>query len=427
MSTTASLPPTVTIPGNGLEITLPAFPTVAQILLSLQAAVEALNSLLTNFNGGGVTETYLEGACLALGSDASTYPGVTAEGAYQLLTDVQNAAFVLTAKGTALDLKAADLGVSRKLAVAAQGGYVFTNLAGPVTVDTIIAKGAIVASNPADPTQSPVLYTSTAPTTIPAGSAQSGVVNIAAANPGSAGNAIPGAVKTVVAGAPGCSGVNPTAIAGGADTEGDDAPSGGLRARTLNAIADASQCTISAIENDAASFPGVTSAVLAENTADDGITPLLGRGQLYIDDGSGNLGADANSPIVATVQAAFTSGLYRAAGTQVHVVGSVLLLATVTLAIRVSQQYVLTTATAASVAAAVQLAIYTYFAGLTIGKPAYVSEIIRYAAEVPGVVDVIIGGVTINGMAGNLQPSPSQVLRCADLASIGVATVVIPV
>lgn len=409
MSTTVTLP-------SGLPVTLPTFPTTAEVLASLQAAVEVLNGLITNFNAGGVVETYLEGASLALGSDSSTYPGMTVSGAYEQLALVQNAAYVLTASGTALDLKAADLGVTRKAAVAATGPYVFTiiNIA---VVDTVIAAGATVASESADPTATPSLYTTQTDATIPAGSSTSNTVQITAVNGGSAGNAPAGGVTSIISGASGVTGSNPQPVSGGANTEGDDTPNGGLRARVLLAIPNASQGTISALEEGALSFAGVVSALLVENTNDSG-APQLGIGQLYIDDGSGNLGSSSNPNfgIIATVQAAFTSGLFRAAGTQVNIVGSQLLPVFVTLDMYVAQSYITETASEASVIEAVQTAIYNYVEGLAIGKTVFRAEIIFAALGVPGVVNV--STVAINAAAVDLVPTAVQCARCASLASI---------
>jgi uncharacterized phage protein gp47/JayE len=412
----------VVIPETEETITLPTFPTTADVLASLQSAIQALNTLITNFNPGSVVETYLEGCALGLGSDANTYPGVTAEGAYQLLAQVQNAAFALTATGSALDLKAADVGVYRKPAVAAAGPYVFSIIS-PTNQAQVIPAGSLVAAEPADPTAPPIIFSTDSDATIAAGATTSNQITITAVTAGSSGNQLTGAVTTIISAGSNVTGTNPQAVSGGADEEQDDSPNGGLRARVLSAIADASQGTISAIEQAAKSFPGVEDAVLVENTAADG-TPQDGVGQLYIDDGTGDLGntSNANHPIIAEVQAAFTSGLYRAAGTQVNVVGSLLLAVTVSLTAQVNQNYTAQTSPLATVVENIQIAIYNYLLTIGIGKPAFVSEIARYANEVAGVSNVIVTSIMINGANVDLMPTNVQVPRAANTAAISVTT-----
>jgi uncharacterized phage protein gp47/JayE len=401
-----------------VSTTLPTFPTTSDVLASLQAALQALNPLLTNYNAGGVTETYLEAASILVGSDASTYPGVVQKGAYELLTIVQTAEFILTASGNFLDLKAADVGVTRKAAVAASGPVQFY----PTTVSssvTLIPAGTIVAAESADPTALPIAYMTDTNDTIPANGTESVGTTVTAVNPGSSGNqATVGAINTVVSGVTGVTVASTQTIAGGADIEGDDTPNGGLRARALAAIPNASQCTISAIENAALSFAGITNAVAQDINTDP--TQLRGVVQLYVDDGSGDLGnaSNANYPILATMQTAFDSGLYRAAGVQVNVQGSELLATTVSLVLYVKALYVAQTASLASVVAAVQLAIYNYVQSVGIGQPVLLSEIITAACEVAGVADVPISSVQINGSGANLQPSAIQAPRLANLAAV---------
>jgi uncharacterized phage protein gp47/JayE len=394
-----------------VSTTLPTFPTTANILASLQSALQALQPLLTNYNAGGVTETFLEAASILTGSDASSYPGVVQKGAYELLTIVQSAEFILTASGNFLDLKAADVGVTRKPAVSASGPVQFY----PTTVSSspiLIPAGTLVAAESADPTAMPIAYATDTDDTIPANGTQSAGTTVTAVTPGSSGNqATVGAINTVISGVTGVTVASTQTIAGGADI-------GGLRARALAAIPNASQCTISAIENSALSFAGITNAVAQDINSDP--TQLRGIVQLYVDDGSGDLGnaSNANYPILATMQTAFDSGLYRAAGVQVNVQGSELLATTVSLVLYVNALYVAQTASLASVVAAVQLAIYNYVQGVGIGQPVLLSEIITAACEVAGVADVPISSVQINGSGANLQPSAIQAPRLANLAAV---------
>jgi uncharacterized phage protein gp47/JayE len=399
-------------------IQLPTFPTTTDVLASLQAALQALNPLLTNFNAGGATETYLEAASLLTGSDASTYPGVVQKGAYELLALVQGAEFILTASGTFLDLKAADVGITRKPAVGASGPVVFY-----ATVNSLIAnvipEGTLVAAESADPTVLPAVYATQADATIPIGGAQSNTVIALAVSLGSAGNqSVIGAVNTVVSGATGVSVASTGTMGGGADVEQDDSPNGGLRARALQAIPNASQCTLTAIEADAINYPGITSAV----ATDINIDPTIARGivELYVDDGTGNLGdaSNANYVVLATMQTDFNRGLYHAAGTQVNVQGSLLLPTTVSLVVGINLAYATDISPAAAIILLVRSAVYNYVQAVGIGSPVLLSEIIRIAAEVAGVSDVPITAVTINGAGSNLQPLPTQACRCVGLGNV---------
>jgi uncharacterized phage protein gp47/JayE len=405
-----------------MSVTLPTFPTTAEILASLQAALQALNGLLSNYNAGGATETYLEAASLALGSDADSYPNVTVPGAYELLTQVQNAEFILTATGSYLDLKAADVGVTRKPAVAATGAGHFIAPT-PPSSNEVISIGTLVAAEPVDPTANPIVYATTATATILAGQTTSNVVTFTAVAAGSSGNQVIGAVNQNINAPFGVSFANTVAATGGADIETDAS----LQSRALAAVPNASQGTKAALENAALSYAGVSSARLLDNTADDGVTPMLGRSQLYIDDGSGDLGdvGNVNHAIIATVQAAFDSGLYRAAGTQVHVVGSLLLAVTLNITIQVSQAYTQTTSSTSAIQTAAQLALFTYINSIALGRPVFVSEVISAAIEVGGVVNVPLTSVVINGVNGDLIPTPIQTPRCASLSSVNVTVVVV--
>jgi uncharacterized phage protein gp47/JayE len=402
-----------------MSIVLPTYPTTDAVLTSLQTQVEALQSLLTNFNAGGATETLLEAEALNLGSDATTYPGVTQEGAYQLLEAVQAAAYILSANGSDLDNKAADVGVYRKAAVAATGVVVFS-IAVTSGSPTVIPIGTIVGAEPADPTASPILYATTQTATIIAGQLTSNAVDVVAVATGTQGNVIAGAVNQVLSGPGGTSVTNPNSIGGGADTEGDDSPNGGLRARALAAVPNASQCTIAALIEAAESYAGIVSATVLDNTADDGITFERGLSQLYVDDGTGDLGnpTNPNHAVIAELQAALNSGLYRSAGTQVNVVGSILLPVTIGLQYIYDTVYASTLSTPADIQTAVQLAIYNYVNALPIGRPVIVAELITQVCGVGGVWNVPVGSVVINGTSADLYPTATQTARCENLAAI---------
>jgi uncharacterized phage protein gp47/JayE len=402
---------------------LPTFPQTAEVLKSLQAALQNLNSLLTNFNNGGVTETYLEALALLSGSDASTYPNVVTQSIYELLTIVQNSAFALTATGASLDNKAADVGLSRKPASYSSGPVVFT----PTTISSVpnvIGAGALVAAESADPTALPVVYRTMASVTIPANSsAPSESVLVQAVNAGANGNqSAPGAINTVISGATGVTVTSTDIISGGSDTEQDDEPNGGLRARVLAAIPNASQGTLAALEGDAKSYAGVVDAVATDANIDPTIP--LGVVNLYIDDGSGDLGnlTNQNNAIVQQMQSDFDSGKFRAAGVEVNVAGSrINFITSIGLTVSVNQSYATSQSDLRVVAGNVQTAVAKYVNGLGIGKPVLVAEIVAAATAVNGVSDVVVTSVTINGYQGNVSPGATFTSR---IASSGLVSVI---
>jgi uncharacterized phage protein gp47/JayE len=399
-----------------VSIVLPTYPTTADVLASLQSTVESLQSLLTNFNAGGVTETLLEAEALNLGSDASSYPGVTVQGAYQLLTSVQAAAYILSATGSDLDNKAADVGVYRKAAVAATGQVTFS-IAVSGGSPTIIPIGTLVGAEPADPSGSPIVYATTTTGTIPSGQTQSNSVAVEAVNTGTLGNVAAGAINQVLSGPGGTFVTNPLSIGGGANTESDTS----LRTRALAAVPNASQCTAAALIEAALSFPGIASATVVDLTNPAGDFQL-GCVQLYVDDGTGDIGnpTNPNHAEIAALQAALNSGLYRAAGVQVNVVGSILLPVTIALGYTYDTGYASTETTPAAIQTAVELAIYNYVNALPIGNPVTIAELIAQVFTVQGVWNVAVGSVVINGANADLFPSATQTPRCANLASVTV-------
>jgi uncharacterized phage protein gp47/JayE len=399
--------------------TLPALPTVADILASAQASLSELQGLLTNFNPGGVTETTLEALALALGIDATSYPGVQQPGAYQLLQRAQQAAYILTAVGSDLDNKAADVNVFRKQPGTAQGGFQFS-LPAPAVTATVFSVGTLVAAQQADPTVSPVLFVTTAAVTVPMGATNaSTIAPIIAQVAGSSGNQPIGAVNVVVSGPYGATGFNPTATGGGSDLEGDDAPNGGLRARALAAIPNAAQCTVAAIEQDALSYSGVITALLLENLADDGVTFEPGRGQLLVDNGTGTLGS--NTALISQIQTDFNSGLYRGASTQVHVVGATQTPVTsVSLSLTYDPTYANNIASIATTETAIATSIFAYINGLGIGNAVLIAAIIKLVMETPGVTDVTVSSVRVNGSNADFQPLFSQTARIASTSLVSI-------
>lgn len=393
-----------------MSVSFPAYPTTAEIVASLRAAIELLQGMLTNFNAGGVTETYIEGVSIALGSDASAIPGTTVPGLYEALNDLRNAEYILTASGTALDAKCADVGVTRKPATPSSVQVQFSQTPPPVSNINIPA-GTLVAAQSVDPTAPPIVFSTQAAITYLAGQPNSPLVSAVSTTNGSNTKVEAGAINTVVSGPGGLNVTNPARAAGGDDVEGDDTPNGGLRARGLAAIPNASQCTQAAIINDALAYAGITSAAVKDNTEDDGTTFLRGKVQLYLDDGSGNLGGN-NPALVAQIQADFNSGKYRAAGVQVDVHGSTISAVAVVLHYNVSLAYTQTVGPDTVVTAAIQQAVLNMISALPIGRALTIADIVEAAGAVEGVANVKVGTITINGVAADFVPGVSQCARC---------------
>jgi uncharacterized phage protein gp47/JayE len=406
-----------------VSFTLPSFPKTSDIVYSIQSALtQPPVSLITNFNIGGFTRTLIDAVAVSLGSDASSIPGVTQPGAYQILTQIQQSAFALTASGVYLDLKAADVGVTRKQATSAGAPVLFASSPPPGS-NTLIPAGTLCAAEPVNPTGTPFVFVTQADITYLAGQPTSPSVLVICNTAGSGGNVQVGAINIVLSGPSGLSVTNPAAASGGTDTEQDDSPNGGLRYRTLQAIPNASQCTQSALELDALSYDGVVSVSLLDNTAADGVTFERGVVQIYIDDGTGNISVN-NPHLITTMQGDFDSGKYRAAGVQVDINGSTLITVTASLHYNVSLAYTQTRGTAASVTSAIQLAVYDYIQNVPIGRAVTLAAIVAAAEAVPGCANVILSSVLINGSPSDfIPPLPQDVPRCTAAASSAITVV----
>lgn len=261
--------------------------------------------------------------------------------------------------------------------------------------------------------------------TIAAGATVSTAATALAINAGSAGECAANTITTIRSGgvtATSC--FNPAKATGGADTEGDDTPNGGLRARGLAAIANASQGTLAAIADDARKYAGITSAACVDLTTPDG---HFERGSVlvYCDDGTGDLGSSANLNNAALVafQTDLTAGKWRAAGVTVIAIGSVLFPVTASLSIDVSAAYLALGHDAPAIATAVQAAVYGMINALAMGAPVTLAAIIDTAKTTAGVSNVLVATVTINGAAADLIPLPQQVVRCVNAPSDVAVTV----
>ena len=167
----------------------------------LKANFVALAADITDFNVGSVIRSLLEAIALGL------------ENLWFYADRIYQACFVATARGDDLDLRAAELGITRKQAAKARGWVRFTGDNG-----TVIPAGTIVSTSPSvDPVAE---FKTTQDVTITGGSVSAPVEALAA---GRSGNVAQGKITYVPQTIPGVNSVtNPVATAGGADTETDE-------------------------------------------------------------------------------------------------------------------------------------------------------------------------------------------------------------
>lgn len=397
---------------------LPTSPTCAEVYQSLKNYIanppNGGGSLITNFNAGGVADTMLKAISVAFGSDASSLPNVQQPGAFERLDAVQSDEFISTASGTALDLKCLDVGVKRKDATTAVG-IIQVTIPGGSTV----TQGVVCIATLADPTIAPVQFTVNADTVVPSNTPTD--VAITCTETGSIGNVDPGTITQIQFAGATCS--NAAATAFGTDTEQDDTPNGGLRARGLAAIPNDTDCTVPAIANDALAFDGIVSSTVIDLTDTDGTTPALARAQLYVSDADGNIGdpTSPNYPILQSIIAVFNSGQHRAAGCIVGVHGSIQDIVTVALTVYMTKAYVNAGGTALALQNMIQLAVQNTANETVISAALRLSKIVTAAQSVDdgiAVDHVVDTTVLINGSNSDYTPANSHQVHITDPTTI---------
>lgn len=389
----------------------------------MRGFLQQRGALITNFNAGGLAESILESVGVSLGSDGASFPGVTATPLYASLLAVAAGAYVATASGSALDAAVSNVGLLRKNTAnyanyGFAGGYATFSVATAPATPLVIPSGTVIAAETADPTQTPILYTTTASGVITTGTTSVSGIAFIAQQSGTSGNQPGGAVNTVLSGPAGIQVTNPLPTVGGLSAESDAA----LQARALGTLPSAAQCTPPAIVNDALAQTGITYAYVLENTnATGGVQ--FGVSQLYCDDGSGNLSSPANpnhGSLVA-LQNALTTGAYRAAGVVVQANGSVPSYLTITMNVVLSKTYLAAGGTAAAVTGAAQQAIYNAVTALPVGSRVNLDFLVEAVenAAISGLAEVVLSSVTINGSAQDFIPSYGFIApRLLNLASV---------
>ncbi len=209
--------------------------------------------------------------------------------------------------------------------------------------------------------------------------------NVASGALNTLGNAIPG-VDTVTNAAP---------FENGANAESDPA----YRARFVSYLASLSKCTPLAIETAVESVQADVTQTLVENQTYAGSTE---RGYFYIvaDDGSGDPPSGFLSTVANAVEAT------RPIGTQYGVFGPSEVSAAIVLTVVAAEGY-----THAAVTPVVQTALQGYTNSLAMGATLELFQIVLQAGAVPGVGNVPLSSVTINGVAADLTVTPQQVIK----------------
>jgi uncharacterized phage protein gp47/JayE len=297
---------------------------------------------------------------------------------------------------------------ARLPAVAAQGVVTFARQT--PTLQAVVPVGSTVQSQ--DGTQTFTVYADPTNPAYNAGlggfvlapGAASVNVSVRALTPGSAGNALAGAVSVITSGIAGIDTVtNAAPFASGQDAELDPP----LRARFVNFVNSLSRGTPLSLKAAIQAVQLGAVCTVVENQTYAGATQY-GYGYVVVDDGSGAPATSFLSACAAAVEAV------RGLSIQVGVFAPVVLTANWGMTLSVAAGY-----SKPSVAASVQTAVSTYIAALGLGNALNLTRLSQIAYDAsPGVANV--SGVTVNGGASDLAASPKQVIKP------GTATVTTP-
>lgn len=219
------------------------------------------------------------------------------------------------------------------------------------------------------------------------------VVNTTA---GAAGNVIASAISVIGNAIPGVDTVtNAAPFENGANAETDPA----YRARFVSYLASLSKCTPEAIATAITSVQLDVTESLVENFSYAGAAQ---PGYFYavVDDGSG----DPPSGFISTVSNAIEAT--RPIGTSYGVFGPSDVMAAIALTVAAATGYTL-----GQIEPLVQTAIEDFVDSLAMGATLQISDLITTAREVPGVANVVVPSVTINGGTSDLTASAQQVIK----------------
>ncbi|KHK58042.1 baseplate protein [Ralstonia sp. A12] len=301
-----------------------------------------------------------------------------------------------TSSGADLDSWMADFGLSRLAAVPATGTVTFSRFT--TTQQVLVPLTAVVQTgdgtqqfNVTVDTTNPAYNALLGGYVIPAGAA-SVVVPVQAVVPGVAGNAVAGAVSTIVGAIVGVDTVtNAATFTNGADAE----PDGAFRSRFIAYVASLSKATKTAIGSAIASIKQGLTYVILENQTYAGLQQN-GTFIVIVDDGSGSPSSALLSSVSNAVDAV------RPLTSTFYVYGPVVVNATVAMNIATAAGY-----THQVITAQVQTALMNYVNSLPLGTTLAYSRLAQVAYDAsPGVINVtsmLLNGGTTDLPATNLQ------------------------
>ncbi|MCF8566920.1 baseplate J/gp47 family protein [Alicyclobacillus tolerans] len=240
------------------------FSTALQTMISsIQTGLAAISKKLTDYSSNSVIGVILAAIASAI-DELNT-----------AISTAQLQAYLKTATGTNLDNKAADFGIVRKQATAAQWVFVATKQVVSAQAITIPA-GSLATTVPTS-TQDAITYTVNADTVLPIGSTTVNI-NVTCTQAGSIGNIATGTQLLWGSAVPGIDGVEFDSTTGGIagiDTETDDQ----LRARALAAFQGLSISTQAWYQSTAEGVTGVSSALVVPQGRGPGTVDIYIVGQ----------------------------------------------------------------------------------------------------------------------------------------------------
>lgn len=308
-----------------------------------------------------------------------------------------------TSSGTDLDSWVADFGVTRLPANFATGQVTFARFTS--TQQAIIPVASTVQTG--DGSQQ---YSVTADTTNPAYNATLGgyvmapgvasvSVPVVAVIGGAAGNAIAGAVSTIVGAISGVDTVtNAAGFTNGADAESDPA----LRTRFIAYVRSLSKATKDAIGYAITSLQQGVTYSLVENETYGG-TAQMGYFYAVVDDGTGA----PSGTFLSTVSNAIDA--VRPFTVSFGVFAPVVVNATVVMTVTVAAGY-----DAAATRTLVSNALKAYINSLSLGQPLRYSRLAQIAYDASaGVTNVT--GVTLNGGTSDVTATAKQVIKWSSI------------
>jgi uncharacterized phage protein gp47/JayE len=304
-----------------------------------------------------------------------------------------------TSSGADLDSWVADFGVTRLAAVAATGTVTFSRFT--TTQQGLVPLTAVVQT--ADGTQQ---FSVVVDTTNPAYNATLGGyvlaagvasvnVPVVAVTAGAAGNAVAGAVTTIVGAISGVDTVtNISAFANGADAESDPA----LRTRFIAYIASLSKATKAAVGYAITSLQQGLVYSLTENQTYGG-TAQYGYFFVVVDDGTGS----PSSTLLASVSNAIDA--VRPLCSSFGVFAPVVVSASVAMTATIAAGY-----DPMATKALITTALKNYINSLKLGQTLTYSRLAQVAYDAsPGVTNIT--GVTLNGGTADLPATSLQVVK----------------